>query len=554
MRQTLLLFFFLSTVVIVAAQPANDNCADATPISEVTDLAFTTVDANTDGPFHPNSPCPGNSDMDSLYNDIWYLYTPTFTGNAFWTLCGTADFDTKIAVYLPNAPCPPADGDLFVCNEDAGSCALSTSELVFSVTKGESYLLRLAGFGDSSPGMEGTGTFSISEFVPAVANDFCSDAIPISVGKDQEINTVGATTDGPEHPNNPCFQFGDNSVLADVWYTFTPDFTGSVEWSTCNTASFDTRLAVYNANVTCPVSDADLLACNDDGSGCSAYSSLVFFEVEEGNTYLLRLGGYQGETGTGTMDLTNTSPPDPPANNLCKNAEVVQVQDPDATDGYEGTTVSATFDFETFVFPTCLSNQGGGEFAEVWYRFNSAGYQELEITFGLTTPGSAVFVDIWNDCGSGPVDTNVVVSSCFAVDEGDLLVDTFGVLQGGAADYIMRVVTRLTGDLPGDYFFQLKSVGDPSAVNVLPDAFNSLQVNPNPVSQFAYVRAELNTAEDVIYEVYDVAGVRHVSTPSLHLTPGANVYPIDTRGLQSGVYLLRMTTAAGQYTMRFFKG
>lgn len=515
-------------------------------------MAFSTVGADTDGPFHPNSPCPGNSDLDSIYNDIWYLYTPTFSGNAFWTLCGTADFDTKIAVYLPGAPCPPADGDLFVCNEDAGSCALSTSELIFSVNKGQSYLLRLGGFGDTSPGQEGTGTFSISEFVPAVANDFCSDAIPISVGEDQEVNTLGATTDGPPHPNNPCFQFNDNSVLNDVWYSFTPDFTGSVEWSTCNSVSFDTRLAVYNANVPCPVSDADLLACNDDGSGCSSFSSLVFFEVEEGNTYLLRLGGYQGETGTGTMDLTNTSPPDPPANNVCANAELIEVQDPDATDGYEGTTIGATFDFTSFEYPTCLSNQAG-EFAEVWYRFNSEGYQQLELTFGLTTPGSAVFIDLWNDCGSGPVDTNIVASSCFFASDGDLLVDTIGTLPGGAADYVIRVVTRVTFNLPGDYFFQLKGVGDPSAVNVLPDAFDALQINPNPVSGLAYIQADLSAAATTRYQIYDVTGKLHLSTEAMQLRPGSNTHPLDLTDLQSGVYLLRMTSDAGHYTLRFVK-
>lgn len=534
------------------AQPANDDCSAAIAIGEVTDLAFSTIDATTDGPFHPDPPCPGDSNMDSIYNDIWYVYTPTFSGNALWTMCGTADFDTKIGVYIPGN-CPPVDDDLITCNEAGGSCALSTSEVIFTVVAGQPYLLRLGGFGEFSPGAEGTGTFSIAEFVPSVPNDFCSDAMVVEIGLDQGFSNIDATTDGPEHPNNPCFQFGDNSVLADIWYTFTPNFTGPVEWSTCNSASFDTRLAIYNANVSCPVSDADLLACNDDGSGCGAYSSLVFFDVEAGNTYLLRLGGYQGETGTGTFNLLNTEPPEPPANNLCKNAEVIQVQDPNDTDGYEGTTINATFDFETFQFPTCLSNQGGGEFAEVWYSFNSEGFEELELTLGLTTPGSAILVDIWNDCNSGPVDTNVIMSSCFATSEPDLLIDTFRMLPGGATDYIMRVVTRLTGDVPGDFFFQLKSVGTASAVNELPEVFNALELVPNPVSDQARIDIDLNTPATLHFEVYNLAGVKQVVTESKRYASGRSVEPLDLRTLSAGAYVMRMVSEDGQYAVRFVK-
>ena len=257
----------------INAQPINDNCIDAIAISEVTDLEFSNVDATIDGPFHPDSPCPGSGDADSLYHDIWYLYTPTFTGNCLWTLCGTADFDSKIAVYVPGSPCPPADSDLLDCNEDGASCSLGTSEILFSVTQGEQYLLRLAGFGEMSPGFEGMGTFTVKEFVPSVVNDFCADAIELTLGAGQEVNTVGATTDGPDHPNNSgCFGFGDISVMSDVWYTFVPTFTGTVIWSSCDMVSFDSRMAIYGPNVQCPVVDSDLYACNDDGSGCGSYT------------------------------------------------------------------------------------------------------------------------------------------------------------------------------------------------------------------------------------------------------------------------------------------
>ena len=134
---------FVSAVCL--AQPANNDCINAVPINEVQDLEFTTVDATTDGPFHPDSPCPSNSDLDSIYSDVWYAYTATFTGNCFWTTCGTADFDTKIAVYMPGSACPPMDEDLLTCNEDGGNCSFFTSELLFRVDSGQTYLLHISG-------------------------------------------------------------------------------------------------------------------------------------------------------------------------------------------------------------------------------------------------------------------------------------------------------------------------------------------------------------------------------------------------------------------------
>lgn len=139
--------FCLFGFTISAQAPDNDDCSNAKPIGEVMDDTFSNVNATTDGPLHLNSPCPGSGEpeVDSLYNDIWYLYTPTFTGTALFTLCGTASFDTKIAAYQPGSACPPLDSDLIGCNEDAGTCANSTSEMIFPVMEGESYLLRLAG-------------------------------------------------------------------------------------------------------------------------------------------------------------------------------------------------------------------------------------------------------------------------------------------------------------------------------------------------------------------------------------------------------------------------
>ena len=72
-----------ATITGFAQAPPNDNCADAISIaSETIDLAFTTIDANTDGPEHPNDCVGSGSTGEVLWNDVWYLYTPDYTGNS----------------------------------------------------------------------------------------------------------------------------------------------------------------------------------------------------------------------------------------------------------------------------------------------------------------------------------------------------------------------------------------------------------------------------------------------------------------------------------------
>ena len=44
---------------------------------------------------------------------------------------------------------------------------------------GENYLLRLGGYGMVSPGEEGSGTFTISQFSNGIVNDNCANATEV---------------------------------------------------------------------------------------------------------------------------------------------------------------------------------------------------------------------------------------------------------------------------------------------------------------------------------------------------------------------------------------
>ncbi len=557
MMRYLLLFFLCALTIDVMAQPPNDDCGDAISVMMDISYDFTTVGATTDGPKHPSASCFGATN-DSIPHDVWYTFTSPISGEIKWTNCGTADFDSRIVVYQAGIGCDPGPDDFLECNDDGPtSCSAEffTSELTFVAVEGETYLLRMGGYAADTIA-EGSGTFILELVEGGPPNNLCNNAIEITLGEDQNFTTLEATTDGPDHPGNPCFGFGSITATNDVWYTFTPDFTGAVQWSTCNQINFDSRLAVYGPNVSCPVSDEDLYSCNDDGASCDNYSSLLVFEVEAGQTYLLRLGGFGGDQGLGTFDLIEVTPPMPPANDLCAEAGDAYIITREVADNFEdlisGTTLDGTFESEDYVYPICLGNQNGGEFSDVWYSFNTLGNEFLELRLLLANDieNSAFYMDVFASCDE-MVDTSVVLGSCLNVDvDNQLAVDTLTGFEMNT-DLFIRVTTRLTSDAPGDFAFQI--VGDiVSGVND-PDFLQEVSFFPNPVSNMATLRFGLEESRTVNARILNTLG-QEVRTQYLgHLASGAHNIEMNLQDLQPGIYLLNISDGTQQQNLKFIK-
>lgn len=145
------------------------------------------------------------------------------------------------------------------------------------------------------------------------ANDFCENAINIGEGT-IEFCTFGAQTQPPAFPiGSPCTQFGYDSIYADVWYRYTATAFGTLTVSTCGTA-WDTRLAAYahafpNSQTTCPVEEFSFITitdCNDDYAPCGLASTISFSTIPN-KVYLIRVGGYEGFSGNGTLNVDFTS-------------------------------------------------------------------------------------------------------------------------------------------------------------------------------------------------------------------------------------------------------
>ena len=136
------------------------------------------------------------------------------------------------------------------------------------------------------------------ETILAGISCICSGATPIT-GTTAPIDTLAANRDldltGVCDPG----PFGDDQIHNYITYAWTPATSGRFTLSTCNTADFDTRLAVISGCTTNAV-----LGCNDDGDGCSVFTSILSVEVTGGEEYFIVLGGYsEADRGTGTLSI-----------------------------------------------------------------------------------------------------------------------------------------------------------------------------------------------------------------------------------------------------------
>lgn len=211
-------------------------------------------------------------------------------------------------------------------------------------------------------------TISLGDFTAEAcppANDSCADAVTISCNETLSGTNVNATPF-----ETTCT---GNNTAGGVWYTFVganSDDPGAeagtagdqVTMSTCNQASYDTKLDVFSG-------DCGTLTCiggNDDADGCGVQSEFTFPTVV-GETYYVFVSGF-GATSSGTFDLTMTCSSaclPVPDNDVCADAETLVIQDEGTGTPTIGTNECATSALEN---PSC---NAFATIQDVWYTFNS---------------------------------------------------------------------------------------------------------------------------------------------------------------------------------------
>ena len=284
--------------------PANDFAANAQPLADGVAVASTLAAQN--GFTAATNDYAGTCGNTSTAGDVWYSYLPQTSGTVTFDTCGST-LDTVLTV------CSGSPGALnqLACNDDNGGngpCASQnlTSYISIAATAGTKYYIRVAGYNGALNSFRVRATGGGGVLPPT--NDSCATAATIT-STATPFSTLGADTDGPTH--SACNFNGSNQITGDIWYNFTPAISGTMTVDTCDPAtSFNTKLAIYT-DALCVNFDARLLACSDDEAACGSGRSSASVQVNAGATYKIRVGGYNGASGSGVIHVNVV--PTPPA-------------------------------------------------------------------------------------------------------------------------------------------------------------------------------------------------------------------------------------------------
>ncbi len=275
--------------------PANDLCSGATDIGEgLTQQSLCAAYATELQP----------SCFSGKPFDMYFRYTPSFTGEVRMDTCGTtSSIDATLAVF---ASC--SSGAQLACNDsfDIGpACVPSVSTAArigrLAVTAGVPMLVRVGS--NTMGGTDGVVKLNVYQAPARPANDSCASPELIGPGTVQWDNTE-ATSDG-------VAQCATGTGRRDLWYRYIAPSNGTIGVTTCGT-SFDTVLSIQS---DCGTTAALSLACNDNtnntASGCTTASTISNFSVTRGVPILIRVAGKAtGTVGAGilSLDFTSTGP------------------------------------------------------------------------------------------------------------------------------------------------------------------------------------------------------------------------------------------------------
>ncbi|HMN97731.1 MAG TPA: hypothetical protein PKC43_14760 [Phycisphaerales bacterium] len=141
-----------------------------------------------------------------------------------------------------------------------------------------------------------------------LTNDACTSFTVTTLSNGPNpITNIGA---GGGASGSTCL----NSLQNDVWYRYTATCTGPVTFSTCNSVNFDTVIAIYGGCTFgafpffgCSLGAA--LTCVDDTPFCGT-STIASVNMTMGTCVFVRVGGWNGAEGFGTLTVTCGCPGD----------------------------------------------------------------------------------------------------------------------------------------------------------------------------------------------------------------------------------------------------
>jgi gliding motility-associated-like protein len=382
----LLLVTINSTLI---AQPANDDCANATIINVVPNtnvcLSGTNINATPGMPYNQQAAaCNPSGNQPNPSNDVWFAFQAAGT-SATVTLSNSTFTGVNVAIYQSSSTPDCAVLGAFGCYNGTNTLTIPLAGL----RSNRYYFIQVSG---SSITDNSTFDLCVNLSNAPAGDDPCTaPPIPGSSVCNYITGTNASATTTTGVPAPGCANYQGT----DVWYTYTVPAAGSqgVEFNTdlvTGSAITDGGLAVYSG-LSC--SNLSLVDCDDDSNPNNAMSQIIINNPAAGTTYWIRVWEYGGDaTGEFNICVVDYGPPPPPpsyddpctALNLTVNSNCINTQ----------VTIAGATATSGVPNPTCGNYVGG----DVWMTFtvpNPVGNIEIQtstiIGNAFTDAGMAIY-------------------------------------------------------------------------------------------------------------------------------------------------------------------
>lgn len=312
----------------------------------------------------------------------------------------------------------------------------------------------------------------------AHAGDTPADATPFVFGETLTGSTVGNSEALPV-ATSACGSYFTGSG-PDAFHSFSLAEESVVSLSLCG-SSFDTDLSVHDASSLSLMAPA----CDDDSCGSNYESTFSDVALPAGD-YIIRVGGYFGDTGNYFLDGTATAGPGPcegnvPANDLFENAAAMDLNG-QVTGSTQCAGGEATFGDQ------CDTNAFTGDGPDVFYSISLA---------------EAGTIDLWT-CASD-YDTDLSIHNM----DGSIVVCDGDGGDDDAADGCVEYASRINIVLQaGDYVVRIGGYEAETGNYVLDSSF---------------VAGDPCAGDPPIFNVSSVQDFNDQLIPLADLCPGATI-------------------------------
>ncbi|MEP7264260.1 MAG: hypothetical protein ABI772_07180 [Bacteroidota bacterium] len=264
-------------------------------------------------------------------------------------------------------------------------------------------------------------------FSTGILGEDCASGPMVTVANDSNSCSSTLITSGVSQngPNAQCSDaIGGNLPNDDSWVrVIAPNSTNSLVFKTTAGSNNDWVMQVWRG---CPESGGTMIACDDDDNG-TFMPRIILCQNQyvPGETLYVRMWTYS-QTNTGNMTLCVYQGNEcaiPPVNDECNTSILLPIRNPLSCPG-SGSVYTTKYATKSGDGATC---QGVSGIYDVWFKFNTANYGDLQVSFSRLTANN-LKAQVLFACGDFEV-------ACWNPGDGAHLLSGLNP----SADYVLRV-------------------------------------------------------------------------------------------------------------------